>query len=168
VILAGARTVAGVTTMPTWAVWVLAFGTLVLGPAVAGVAAWFSRQAARNVDVAARRTEHGLNFRWAVGQITSHDEKKRLAGVATLTAMLHSNLLEDEEKAVLTSVGGVLLDPLLPKPQERHGVLPTDRPTRSDVELAGLLRLVAVGAGAPVDPGIAAVADSDPPEGGEP
>jgi hypothetical protein len=150
--------------MPTWAVWVLAFGTMVLGPAVSGVAAWFSRQAAKNVDVAARRTEHGLNFRWAVAEITSQDQKKRLAGIATLTAMLQSNLLEDEEKAVLTSVGRVLLQPLLPEPKERQGVLPAARPTRSDVELAGLLRLVAADADAPVDTGIAAVADSEPAE----
>ncbi|MFL6135399.1 MAG: hypothetical protein ACJ72A_21530, partial [Nocardioidaceae bacterium] len=115
-------------------------------------------------DVAARRTEHGLNFRWAVGGITSHDQKKRLAGIATLTAMLQSNLLEDEEKAVLTSVGRVLLQPLLPEPQERHGVLPVARPTRSDVELAGLLRLVAADADAPVDTRIAALADSEPAE----
>jgi hypothetical protein len=148
--------------MPTWAVWVLAFGTVVLGPAVSGVAAWFSRQAAKNQDVAARRTEHGLNFRWAVGQITSLDENKRLAGIATLTAMLQSNLLEDEEKAVLTNVGRVLLQPLVSEPQERHGVLPATRPARSDVELAKLLRLVASDLGSPVDPGVAAVADSDP------
>ena len=154
--------------MPTWAVWVLAFGTMVLGPAVAGVAAWFSRQAARNVDVAARRTEHGLNFRWAVGEITSHDQKRRLAGIATLRAMLQSNLLEDEEKAVLTNVGRVLLDPLVPEPAERHGVLPTQRPTRSDVELARLLRSVAAEAGTPGDAGISAVADSEPAEDAEP
>ena len=153
--------------MPTWAVWVLAFGTMVLGPAVAGVAAWFSRQAARNVDVAARRTEHGLNFRWAVGEITSHDEKKRLAGIATLTAMLQSNVLEDEEKAVLTSVGKVLLRPLVPEPAEHHGVLPAARPTRSDVELARLLRSVAADATS-VDPAIAAVADSQPVEDAAP
>jgi hypothetical protein len=97
-----------VTTLPTWAVWVLSFGSpalafvgVVLGQAV-------SRRGDRELEFRSKREEVMRILRWAAELAVSDDQAHSRLGVAELGALLQSELLDDEEKdfvqAALTAV----------------------------------------------------------------
>jgi len=97
-----------VTTLPTWAVWVLSFGSpalaffgVVIGQAV-------SRRGAMEVEIRSKREEVMRVLRWAAELAVSDDQAHSRLGVAELGALLQSELLDEEEKdfvqAALTAV----------------------------------------------------------------
>jgi hypothetical protein len=97
-----------VTTLPTWAVWVLSFGSPALafvggivGPAV-------TRRGARELEFRSKREEVMRVLRWAAELAVSDDPAHSRLGVAELGTLLQSELLDEEEKdfvqAALTAV----------------------------------------------------------------
>jgi hypothetical protein len=87
-----------VTTLPTWAVWVLSFGTPVL--AFLGVLAGqaVTRRGTRELETRSKREEVMRILRWAAELAVSDDQAHSSLGVAELGALLGSELLDEEEK----------------------------------------------------------------------
>jgi hypothetical protein len=97
-----------VTSLPTWAVWVLSFGSpllafvgVILGQAV-------TRRGDKELEFRSKREEVMRILRWAAELAVSDDQAHSRLGVAELGALLHSELLDEEEKdfvqAALTAV----------------------------------------------------------------
>jgi hypothetical protein len=97
-----------VTSLPTWAVWVLSFGSpalafvgVVLGQAI-------TRRGEKELEFRSKREEVMRILRWAAELAVSDDQAHSRLGVAELGALLQSELLDEEEKnfvqAALTAV----------------------------------------------------------------
>ena len=96
------------TSLPTWAVWVLSFGS----PVLAFVGVLFgqavTRRGDRELEFRSKREEVMRILRWAAELAVSDDQAHSRLGVAELGTLLQSELLDEEEKdfvqAALTAV----------------------------------------------------------------
>jgi hypothetical protein len=86
-----------VTSLPTWAVWVLSFGSPSLTAAIAVLAQYFGHRAARELEIRSKREEVMRNLRWAAELAASDDAKKALLGVVELKALRDSKMLSEAE-----------------------------------------------------------------------
>jgi hypothetical protein len=97
-----------VTSLPTWAVWVLAFGSPVLAFVGVVLGQTVTRRGARELEFRSKREEVMRVLRWAAELAVSDDQAHSRLGVAELGALLQSELLDEEEKdfvqAALTAV----------------------------------------------------------------
>jgi hypothetical protein len=97
-----------VTTLPTWAIWVLSFGTPLLAFAGVLVGQFITRRGARELEIRSKRDEVMRVLRWAAELAVSDDEAHARLGVTQLGTLLTSDLLDEEEKdfvqAALTAV----------------------------------------------------------------
>jgi hypothetical protein len=97
-----------VTTLPTWAVWVLSFGSPALAFVGVMVGQAVTRRGARETEIRSKREEVMRILRWAAELAVSDDRAHSRLGVAELGALLQSELLDEEEKdfvqAALTAV----------------------------------------------------------------
>jgi hypothetical protein len=97
-----------VTTLPTWAVWVISIGTPVLAFVGVVVGQVVTRRGERELEFRSKREEVMRILRWAAELAVSDDQAHSRLGVAELGALLHSELLDEEEKdfvqAALTAV----------------------------------------------------------------
>jgi hypothetical protein len=97
-----------VAYLPTWAIWVLSFGTPLL--AFAGVLAGqaITRRSARELEIRSKREEVMRILRWAAELAVADDPAHARLGVTQLGTLLTSDLLDEEEKdfvqAALTAV----------------------------------------------------------------
>ena len=96
------------TSLPTWAVWVLSFGSPVLAFVGVIVGQAVSRRGARELEFRSKREEVMRVLRWAAELAVSDDQAHSRLGVAELGTLLRSELLDEEEKdfvqAALTAV----------------------------------------------------------------
>ena len=96
------------TALPTWAVWVLSFGSPLLAFAGVIIGQAVSRRSARQREVRSKREEVMRILRWAAELAVSDDQAHSRLGVAELGALLQSELLDEEDKdfvqAALTAV----------------------------------------------------------------
>lgn len=96
------------TTLPTWAVYVVSIGSPVLSFFAVLVAQWVVRRGARELEQRSQREEVMRTLRWAAELAVSPDEGKVELGVAELNALMESDLLDEKEKvfieAALTTV----------------------------------------------------------------
>ncbi len=96
------------TSLPTWAVWVLAFGSPVLAFVGVILGQAVTRRGARELEFRSKREEVMRILRWAAELAVSDDRAHSRLGVAELGALLLSELLDEEEKdfvqAALTAV----------------------------------------------------------------
>ncbi|HEY7144862.1 MAG TPA: hypothetical protein VH637_11485 [Streptosporangiaceae bacterium] len=86
------------TSMPTWAVWALAFGTPVLafaGGAIGQVITW---QGTRDLEHRSKREEVMRVLRWAAELGIAAEEPRARLGRSELEALLDSELLDEEER----------------------------------------------------------------------
>jgi hypothetical protein len=97
-----------VTSLPTWAVWVLSFGTPLLAFAGVVFGQAVTRRGEKELEFRSKREEVMRILRWAAELAVSDDQAHSRLGVAELGALLQSELLDEEEKdfvqAALTAV----------------------------------------------------------------
>ena len=86
------------TTLPTWAVYAVSFGTPAVTFAGVMLAQMLSRKGARELEVRSRREETMRNLRWAAELAVKEDDRMADLGVAQLAALLESDLLDESEK----------------------------------------------------------------------
>jgi hypothetical protein len=86
------------TTLPTWAVYTVSFGTPIATFLGVLLAQHLSRKGARELEARSRREETMRNLRWAAELSISEDDRMADLGVAQLEALLNSDLLDDAEK----------------------------------------------------------------------
>ena len=100
------------TSLPTWAVYAVSFGTPAAAFVGVLVAQWITRQSARELETRSRREETMRNLRWAAELAVSTDDRMADLGVNQLAALLESDLLEDAEKVfVEAALDAVYEDP---------------------------------------------------------
>jgi hypothetical protein len=97
-----------VTSLPTWAVWVLSFGSPALAFVGVVVAQAVTRRGEKELEFRSKREEVMRILRWAAELAVSDDHAHSRLGVGELGALLQSELLDEEEKdfvqAALTAV----------------------------------------------------------------
>jgi hypothetical protein len=86
-----------VTSLPTWAVWLLSFGSPALTAVVAYAGVRITHRGNRELEVRSRREEVMRNLRWAAELAVEHDVRKARLGNRELQALLSSNLLAPAE-----------------------------------------------------------------------
>ena len=82
------------TTLPTWAVFAVSFGTPVFTFMGVLLAQFFTRKGARELEQRSRREETMRNLRWAAELAVREDDRMADLGVAQLEALLDSDLLD--------------------------------------------------------------------------
>jgi hypothetical protein len=87
-----------VTSVPTWAVWTIAFATPVLAFVGVVLAEIITRRGATELEIRSKREEVMRVLRWAAELAVSDDEAHARLGVAQLGVLLDSELLDEEEK----------------------------------------------------------------------
>lgn len=85
------------TSLPTWAVWILSFGSPALTAAVALVGQRISRRGTQELESRSKREEVMRNLRWAAELAVSGDVRKARLGNRELKALLASKLLSPTE-----------------------------------------------------------------------
>ena len=85
------------TSLPTWAVWVLSFGSPLLTAAFAVVAQVVIRRGAEELETRSKREEVMRNLRWAAELAVSDDVRKARLGNRELRALQVSRLLDADE-----------------------------------------------------------------------
>jgi hypothetical protein len=86
-----------VDSLPTWAVYAIAFATPVLAFAGVLIGQLVTRKGADELEARSKREELMRMLRWASELAISDDEPKARLGVAQLSTLLHSSLLTAEE-----------------------------------------------------------------------
>lgn len=89
---------ADISQLPTWAVYVVAFGTpasAFLGVMITGL---FGRRSAAEMERRSRREEVMRLMRWSSELAMTPDDRVAQLGVGQLTALADSDLLGDAEK----------------------------------------------------------------------
>ena len=102
------------TTLPTWALYAVGFGTPIasfLGVLIGHV---LLRKGANELDVWRRREETMRMLRWASERATSGTDAEARMGLAALDALSDSELLQPPDQALVDAV----LDSLLEEPLE--------------------------------------------------
>lgn len=100
------------TTLPTWAVYAVSFGTPIVTFLGVLLAQHLSRKGARELETRSRREETMRNLRWAAELSVNEDERMADLGVSQLEALLTSDLLDDAEKVfVEAALNTVYEDP---------------------------------------------------------
>ena len=125
-----------VTTLPTWAVWVLSFGTPALAFLGVAIGQAVRRRGAQELEVRSKRKEVLRILRWAAELAVSDDPGHARLGVAELGALLTSELLDDEEKnfvqAALEAVVRVPVEQIEQLGDDVQVVAETDLPAGAD------------------------------------
>ncbi|MEJ7772998.1 MAG: hypothetical protein WKF51_13935 [Geodermatophilaceae bacterium] len=103
------------TTLPTWAVYSVAFGTPLLAFLGVVVGHALLRRTANELDVWRRREETMRMLRWASEQAASVEPAKARMGIAALDALSGSELLQEPDGIIVDAV----LVSLLAEPVEQ-------------------------------------------------
>ena len=121
------------TSLPTWAVWVLSFGSPVLAFVGVIFGQTITRRGARELEFRSKREEVMRILRWAAELAVSDDQAHSRLGVAELGALLQSELLDEEEKdfvqAALTAVVRVPVEQIEQLGEDVTVIAESDLPT---------------------------------------
>jgi len=102
-----------VTSLPTWAVYFLAFGTPVLAFAGGLIGQLITRRGAVELERRSKREEVMRILRWAAELGVSPDEAKARLGRAQLQTLLDADILDEEERDfVQTALEATLARPV--------------------------------------------------------
>lgn len=99
-----------VTSLPTWAVWVLSFGSPTLTAAVALVGQRISRRGTQDLESRSKREEVMRSLRWAAELAVSDDVRKARLGNRELRALQNSRLLSPAEEDFIYAALDAALD----------------------------------------------------------
>lgn len=102
------------TTLPTWAVYLVSFGTPIAAFVGVVVGQVFLRKGASELDIWRRREETMRMLRWASEQAASKDSATSRMGVAALDALSTSELLQEPDQNLVDAV----IDSLIEEPVE--------------------------------------------------
>lgn len=86
------------TSLPTWAVWVLSFGSPTLTAIIAIIGQSISRRGVKELEQRSRREEILRNLRWAAELAVSDDTGRARLGLQELQALHESDLLSSSEE----------------------------------------------------------------------
>ena len=128
------------TSLPTWAVWTLSFGSPALAFVGVVIGQVIIRRGARERETRAKREEVMRILRWAAELAVSDDQGHSRLGVAELGALLGSELLDDEEKdfvqAALTAVVRVPVHQIEELGEDVQVVAESDLPSEAGADVA--------------------------------
>jgi hypothetical protein len=99
-----------VTTLPTWAVYLLAFGTPVLAFVGGLVGQLITRRGAVELEQRSKREEVMRNLRWAAELAASDDVNKARLGNRELRALENSEMLTASEVEFIYAAYDAALD----------------------------------------------------------
>lgn len=98
--------------LPVWAIFTIAFGSPLLAFVGVLLSQMVNRRGAHELERRSRREETMRNLRWSSELAVSRDDRMADLGVAQLTALLTSDLLDDAEKTfVEAALDAVYQDP---------------------------------------------------------
>ena len=101
------------TSLPTWAVYLIAFGTPVLAFVGGLIGQFVTRRGAVELEKRSKREEVMRILRWAAELGVSADEAKARLGRAELETLLDAELLDEEERDfVQTALEATLAGPV--------------------------------------------------------
>ena len=86
------------TNLPTWAVYVLSFGSPALAFSGVMIGQRITRQSATELETRSKREEVMRSLRWAAELAVSADETQARLGVAQLRALGESDLLDEHQQ----------------------------------------------------------------------
>lgn len=89
------------TTWPTWAIYLLGFGSPVLAFAGGALGPLVTRKGDTELEARSKREEVMRNLRWAAELAVSDEENTSRLGVAELRALAASPLLDAEEQGFI-------------------------------------------------------------------
>ncbi|MFP5336310.1 MAG: hypothetical protein ACLGIV_13460 [Actinomycetes bacterium] len=98
------------TSLPTWAVYAVSFGTPVFTFLGVLLAQFITRMGARELEIRSRREETMRNLRWAAELAVDEDDRMADLGVAQLAALLESDLLDESEKVFVEAALNVVYE----------------------------------------------------------
>jgi hypothetical protein len=98
------------TTLPTWAVWLVSLGTPALTFVGVLIAQAIHRVGAKELETRSKREETMRNLRWAAELSVNDDDRMADLGVAQLVALLNSNLLDESEKVFVEAALDVVYE----------------------------------------------------------
>lgn len=104
--------VADVTTLPTWAVYAVSIGAPVLAFLGVLVAQVIARRGDVELETRSKREETMRTMRWAAELSASTDDRTASLGVAELTALLESDLLEESDKIFVEAALDAVYEPV--------------------------------------------------------
>lgn len=109
------------TTLPTWAVYAVSFGTPIAAFVGVVLGHLLLRKGASELDVWRRREETMRMLRWASEQAASPDEATSRMGVAALGALSTSELLQEPDQELVDAVIDSLLEEPAQEIEQAHG-----------------------------------------------
>lgn len=83
---------------------VVAVATPILSFLAVLLGQWLTRRSARELDTWRRREETMRMVRWAVESVSAENATLGVAGLAVLTELMDSELLQDEDRSLVTTV----------------------------------------------------------------
>lgn len=89
------------TSLPTWAIWTLGFGSPALTAIITLVSQYLSRRGQAELETRSRREEILRNLRWAAELAVSDDIGKARLGMQELQALRESELLSSTEEGFI-------------------------------------------------------------------
>ena len=128
-----------VTSLPTWAVWLLSFGTPILTFVGVLVAQVISRVGAEELENRSKREEVMRTLRWAAELAVSADEAQARLGVTQLGSLMASELLDDSDRdfvqAALEAAVRVPVEEIEQAGPDAQVVVATDLPAGTAVDV---------------------------------
>jgi hypothetical protein len=101
-----------VTSLPTWAIWTLGFGSPAITAIIALTGEYISRRGTQELESRSKREEALRNLRWAAELAVSGDGLKATLGLEQLQALRVSQMLSSTEEELIdaalhTAIEGV-------------------------------------------------------------
>lgn len=97
-------------SLPTWAVYAVAFGTPLSALAGVLIGQFLSRAGAKELEQRSRREETLRNLRWASELAVDDDPARADLGVVQLKALLDSDLLDETETVFVDATLNLLVE----------------------------------------------------------
>jgi len=107
--------------LPTWAVYLVSFGTPIAAFVGVVLGHFLLRKGASELDVWRRREETMRMLRWASEQAASGDDARARMGVAALEALSLSELLQEADQNLVDAVIDSLIEEPLEEIEEAGG-----------------------------------------------
>lgn len=100
------------TTLPTWGVYAISVGTPVLTFIGVLLAQLITRRGDVELETRSKREETMRTMRWAAELSASDDDRTASLGVAELTALLESDLLDESDKVFVEAALDAVYEPV--------------------------------------------------------
>lgn len=128
-----------VTSLPTWAVWLLSFGTPVLTFVGVLIAQLLTRIGAEELENRSKREEVMRTLRWAAELAVSANEAQARLGITQLGSLMASELLDDSDRdfvqAALEAAVRVPVEEIEQAGPDAQVVVTTDLPAGTEVDI---------------------------------